>query len=388
MSNHTSDFQYSYFRSEEELRAGVLIWQIVSPILLVCGTLGNVLSVIVLSRKNMIQSVSSTYLRGLSLADLSALWVGLLRQWIRYLGFEIRTTANWVCKMHWWFIYVTLDTSVWLLVMVTVERLVTTFKPITNRILCTKKRAQVAIGAIVVTALVINCHLLYGMELKVSESEGGMEVYTCGPSEDYVDFFVHVWNYFDLCIFSLLPFSILLPCNMGIIYKVISNNRKIKTQVVPLNSTVTDNKIKSMSKLLLTLNFVFIATTAPVCVYLIGEPYWIPKEVPRDIQLEDPWWAVVNMLMYTNNTVNFLMYCVSGSKFRKELISLYTRGHNEETNLIPRPVNAGSSNTNQQLTGGIVLTPRPANTGCSDQHRIDRGTNPTPSPAVIQTTSV
>ena len=163
------------------------------------------------------------------------------------------------------------------------------------------------------------------MERKVITDQNGTEVYTCGPTSKYVKFFFLVWNYIDLCKFSLVPFFIRSLCNMRIIYKVVSNNRKMKTQVAPSGGTATEQWTKAMSKLLLTLNFVFIVTTAPVCVYLIGEPYWVPRDVPRDIQLEDPWWAVVNMLMYINNTVNFGLYCFSGTKFRRELVRLFTK---------------------------------------------------------------
>lgn len=326
MSNDSSEFPYSYFRSEAELRAGVLLWQIFSPILIFFGTVGNVLSVIVLSRKSMNHSVSSTYLLSLSVADLLVLYVGLLRQWIRYMfGYEIRTAANWICKLHWWFLYVTLDFSVWLLVMVTLERLITTFKPFSNRILCTKKRAKFVIASVGLTVLLINCHVLYGMERKPVRNGNGTHIlgYNCGPSAAYVKFFALVWNYIDLCKYSLIPFFILSLSNICIIYKVVSNNRKMKRQVAPSNVATTHDKTSSMSKLLLTLNFVFIITTAPVCVYLIGEPYWIPRDVPRNIQLEDPWWAFVNILMYINNTVNFILYCFSGSRFRRELKRLF-----------------------------------------------------------------
>ena len=324
MSNQSSEFPYSYFRSESELRTGVLLWQIVSPILIVCGTIGNVLSMIVLSRKNMRQSVSSTYLLGLSAADLMVLYVGLLRQWLRYLGFDIRLATNWLCKLHWWLLYVTLDFSVWLLIMVTIERVISTFKPFSTRILCTRKRAKVAITAVGITVLVCNSHVLYGMERTITSVENGTFSYNCGPSPEYAKFFVMVWNYIDLCKFSLIPFLILTLSNIGIIYKVISNNRKMKGQIAP--STVTDvhKKTSAMSRLLVILNVVFIVCTAPVCVYLIGEPYWIPKGVPRNIQLQDPWWAVVNILMYINNTVNFILYCLSGSKFRQELKKLFS----------------------------------------------------------------
>ena len=320
MTNESSEFPYSHFRSQTQLRTGILIWQIVSPILLVFGTIGNILSVIVLTRRTMKQFVSSTYLLGLSVADLMVLYIGLLRQWIRYLvGFDIRTSANWICKVHSFVQYAVLDFSVWLLTMFTVERLIPTFKPFSNRIICTQKRARMIIAMIGIVVAVINSHILYGMERKPAGTGNKTQDYSCGPSDVYANFFFFVWNYIDLCKFSLMPFLILSLSNICIIYKVVSNNRKMKCQVAPSTSKSTHRKASSMSRLLLALNIEFIFCTAPVCVYLISEPYWIPRDVPRNVQLEDPWWAVVNILMYTNNAVNFILYCLSGSTFRQEL---------------------------------------------------------------------
>ena len=353
MNNQTNGFPYDHFRSEGALRSGVLLWQIVSPILLVCGTIGNVLSVVVLSRKSMNTSVSSAYLLGLSVADLLVLHVGLLRQWLRYLtGFDIRTASNLLCKIHWWLLYVTLDLSVWLLTMVTIERVISTFKPFSTRILCTQKRAQVVIISVLMIVLAINSHVLYGMERTIVSSGNETVSYICGPTGSYVYFFSMVWNYIDLCKFSLIPFVILTLSNFCIIYKVVSNNRKMKRQVVPSTAAATHKKTSAMSKLLVTLNIVFIVCTAPVCVYLIGEPYWIPKDVPRNIQLEDPWWALVNILMYINNASNFILYCLSGSKFRRELQKLFKRRVHPEDTTFERSRNqrtALSSQINQNL---------------------------------------
>ena len=36
-------------------------------------------------------------------------------------------------------------------------------------------------------------------------------------------------------------------------------------------------------------------------------------------------WAVVNLFQYTNNSINFLLYCLSGSRFREELRAMFRR---------------------------------------------------------------
>jgi hypothetical protein len=35
--------------------------------------------------------------------------------------------------------------------------------------------------------------------------------------------------------------------------------------------------------------------------------------------------AVTQQLVYTNSAINFFLYCLSGSKFRKELIAIFRK---------------------------------------------------------------
>ncbi|XP_060592745.1 FMRFamide receptor-like isoform X2 [Ruditapes philippinarum] len=321
--------QYSHFRSVAELRAGVLVWQIVSPILIVFGTVGNVLSIIVLSSRKFNRWSSSVYLLGLAVADLCALYIGLLRQWIKYsFDSDIRHIHPVLCKVHWWLMYTCADVPVWILTAITVERLISTLCPYKSKAICTKNRAKIVLIMIVSLALAINSHLLYGFgKLEITIANETTIVIPCAPLTDaYEQFFGKVWTWIDLCKYSLIPFALLSTGNICIIYKLLSSSRKVKTQVAPTTSQTQassgNERTSNMTILLVCLNFVFIACTAPVCIYFIGEPYWIPKDVPRNIQLQDPWWALVNMLMYINNSANFILYCLTGSRFRESVKKL------------------------------------------------------------------
>lgn len=318
--------KYAHFRTDSELRAGVLMWQIFSPILLVFGSFGNILSIVVLLRPRFRKWASTVYLIGLSVADLSVLYIGLLRQWVRYTFDEdIRDSSVFFCKVHWWLIYVAADCSVWILTAITAERLVSTLCPYKSKQVCTKRISVVTIVAVVVCSLLINCHLVYGFDRLEIQDGNTTKIIPCAPkNEAYEEFFDKAWSWIDLCKFSLIPFAILSSGNACILYKLLSSRRKVKTQVGPASDGSSKKGVaSSMSLLLVALNFVFIICNAPVCVYFIGEPYWVPADVPRKVQLQDPWWAIVNMLMYINNSSNFVLYCVTGSRFRDTVKNLF-----------------------------------------------------------------
>ena len=65
-------------------------------------------------------------------------------------------------------------------------------------------------------------------------------------------------------------------------------------------------------------------------------------------------WAVVNILMYTNNAVNFILYSLSGSRFRAELKDMWhtLRPH------IPRPshVRQSRASTSHSMTSNCGNT--------------------------------
>ncbi|KAH3873328.1 hypothetical protein DPMN_036561 [Dreissena polymorpha] len=178
------------------------------------------------------------------------------------------------------------------------------------------------------TILVINCHLLYGFGPLQVDMGNITITLPCVPiNEEYEKFFSDVWTWIDLCKYSLVPFAFLAGGNACIVCKMFINKKKLQTQIRPSGtnpSSQQDEKLSNMSMLLVGLNIMFIVCTLPVCVYFIGEPYWIPKDIPKQIQLQDPWWAFVNLLMYTNSCLNFVLYCLTGSRFRGEVRRLFT----------------------------------------------------------------
>ncbi|XP_052777988.1 G-protein coupled receptor daf-37-like [Mya arenaria] len=343
---------YSSFRSGRELRAGVLMWQVCSPVLIVLGTIGNIITIIVLSKPRFNRSASTVFLLALAAGDLSMLYIGLLRQWVKYaFDFDIRHASEAVCKMHWWLMYVIADWTVWTLTAITVERLIATLWPYKSKRICSKRLAQAAVGGIVLSALLVNCNLLYGFgDVEIIEGNSTITLSCIPVNDSYARFFGKIWTWIDLCKFSLVPFAILSAGNLCIIYKLLQSRRKVGNGIRPANQDAPRDKTSNMSVVLVCLNFMFIIFTLPVSVYFIGEPYWIPSDVPRAVQLQDPWWAVVNLAMYTNNSCNFVLYCLTGSRFREEVKRLFRIWRSR---VQPDRVLATSANRTANVSGTI-----------------------------------
>ena len=317
-----------------EYKAGELIWQIVPPILIILGSVGNCLSILVLTRRCIRSSTTALYLTVLAFSDLFVLYTGLLRQWLIYLfEVDVREVSEFGCKLNIWLVYSSLDFSAWILIVVTLERVISAWFPHNAKTLCTKKWAISLLVAVAVFILLLNAHLLYGMVFIYSVTKDGrQDVEKCIEiNEDYRNFFNVSWPWIDFCAFCFIPFTVLVIGNALILFKVLKSHRKVKSRVVPSihsgnRATATSkhvSKQSSMTAMLFTLNVVFLLSTSPISIYNIGYPYWSENVSAHKIAQLDFWWAIVNMLMYMNNSLNFLLYCLSGTKFRREVVQIF-----------------------------------------------------------------
>ena len=324
------------FTTLPEFKASQMIWKVVPPILMVLGSIGNILSIVVLTRKSIRNSITPL-LTFLAFSDILVLYTGLLRQWIYYtFDYDIRQFSAIACKIHLWLIYTCLDLSAWIIMALTVDRVIATWWPFRARRLCTRTCAIKVVATIVFFLLIVNSHFLYGMANKTHRDNNGTVVdeEKCVPVyEDYLEFLVNVWGIFDLLILCLIPFSVILVGNICIVVKLMKSQRRLTTITgTNIRRRSSSAAASSLTVMMLVLSTVFLITMLPISVYVTGEHYWGQTEEPQSLASLKLWWAIVNMLMYTNNCVNFLLYCLSGSRFRKEARQLFCVCHRKGPN--------------------------------------------------------
>ena len=308
----------------QEHRTSKLLLLYVPPILIILGTLGNLMSCVILCRKAMRKFSTYTYLAVLSLTDTLVLHVGLMRLWVAQLtGYDVRDTAGWLCKVVNFTGYTVSDYSVWLIVAVTVERYIVVANPLRATTFCTNKRALFVIFGILALLLAVNMHIFWTVELA---EQGGRFVCRGGPGHE--DFVEHYLPWLDAILYSIAPFLILLFLNILIINKVVQARHSRKE--LQSGSVYSDKKRivhgesgTKLTVMLLTISFSFLITTLPMMATSIAIRFW--NNYHMDLRLMARFSlvrTVTELLMYVNHSMNFIIYCVTGNKFRQQLLWL------------------------------------------------------------------
>ena len=74
--------------------------------------------------------------------------------------------------------------------------------------------------------------------------------------------------------------------------------------------------------MLLTVCVVFLLCTLPITIYLSDTDSF--ESAYGCCFSSYVLWPIFNMLLYLNNTTNFVLYCVSGKKFRQQLRAMFS----------------------------------------------------------------
>ena len=113
----------------------------------------------------------------------------------------------------------------------------------------------------------------------------------------------------DSTLYSFLPFCNMIITNFAIFFKLIRAKYKTKHGSSESTSQALSKSATKGSVMLITVSIMFIILTGPVVIaYAIS--------VSPDPILN----AVFIIMQYTNHSINGLLYCIVGSKFRKELV--------------------------------------------------------------------
>ncbi|XP_053389372.1 C-C chemokine receptor type 3-like [Mercenaria mercenaria] len=311
-----------------ERKVALSIWRVYLPILVVVGTLGNLMTIIFLMQLRYCNSSIARYLTALAVSDVMMLWIAVPRSVLHFgYGIDIRSSSQFVCKVQlFYLLYLAGQSSAWFIVILTIERFISAWLPIKAKAICTVRRANIVILSLLAFFIVLNAHFLYGM----GHAKGNM----CYQMDDsYTNFYFYIWSVIQLSVFFLLPLTILMVINISIIIRVLITGRKYQTQVIPqaLTTAARARKAKNyqITAMLIAVNVVYMICMTPILVFLTSYTGWVLShgDENSDAVLELIW-AIINALFYTNYAVNFILYFVSGSRFRSEVVRIFCQRKN------------------------------------------------------------
>ena len=312
-----------------ECHIAATLWKIFSPMFLTVGIPGNILSIAVLSRQRMRHTTTSVYLRLLAIVDTAVLLVAMPRQLVYfYSSVKFQDLSVFSCKFFS-FITPTVITLSWcFLPIITIDRFILVRYPHWAKKHCSKRVALIVFAILMITIFVFNSHsfLFLNIHLKhatVSKNGTNVSVQVSGicnsGSNWYDEFYKKFWPWVIFILFSLTPITLQIVCNILLIRDLFQRARINRNRRALDDANENEQReLKSVTRMLITVSVFFVLSSLPQCSRLVLKPYIFKPKTPQNAAKNLLFQCFVQLLMYSNNSINCLLYTLSGRQFREQ----------------------------------------------------------------------
>ena len=230
------------------------------------------------------------------------LWCGAFPGWIIFVtDFKINLFVLSDCRLLNFAYGFTRHYSSAILVIMCVEKFFALYFPLLAKRVCTVKTAMVV--TLVTTCVYIAYDFQCFFVFKKDPESFGCQV----VSQSYEAVFYRL----DSILYSFGPFTIMIITNAAIIYKLMSLKiKETKGGSNPAGQAISKSATKGTAMLIID-SVMFVVLTGPMAIASILD------------NLNVPWVQVPSYNMqYMNHCINGVLYCIVGSKFRRELFKI------------------------------------------------------------------
>ena len=331
--------------SSVKCKAAYWMWRCVPFVLFLVGVCGNIINLIILSRPRIRKYSTTIYLIFLAVSDIVFLLTACLNDTIYSIyGIEYADFSKVYCRIYNWLRYSTGAFSVWLLVLITIERVILIKKPIFARSKLSPRLSLVFTLVLLLTISGGNSYLIYGVLYNSAKR-------TCELKNKR--FMADTWNIIVLVFYAIVPSIVIVLGNCNIAFVLVSK-RKLSCSRKPVsvningteqehetdfnqdnvdcdtgNDTKTRLRPRFMFKktkeriistiLVLILSILFLTTTLPFCIFATIRDKQVDENTGNNVDT----WRLLTVIMYnllwSNFACNFFLYFACGSLFRQEL---------------------------------------------------------------------
>ncbi|XP_037039869.1 thyrotropin-releasing hormone receptor isoform X2 [Bradysia coprophila] len=317
------------------------------PLLVLGGSIGNILSVMVFYKTKLRKLSSSYYLAALGVSDTCFLLTSFC-QWFNFVNNYNLYNQNIFCQFFTYLSYLSNFLSVWYVVAFTVERFIAVLYPLKRQTMCTVRRAKIVLCGLTVVGSVINFPMIVYSNVVYTENST-----TCGLMDEYKDD-MKIFNYVDTAVVFVIPLTSIIILNTFTGYTVwrVAGVRRTMTTHKRKTTSIRENKLHpsiqkcthpngnhstkqscpktvrqkitnssqmKVTKMLLIISSVFVCLNLPS--YVARMLVFLEKDSKPFIVLQ--YFAYIPYL--TNFGINFILYCVSGQNFRKAILSMFRK---------------------------------------------------------------
>ena len=305
----------------------VLLFKYCAPVLLIVGTIGNLIAVITLQSRLFKSSSTSFLLSTLALCDVFVLNTGLLNRYLQF-SFDINTRlfSHYGCKVHNLLTYYSHQIASWTLVLLTAERTISVTFPLRCREFCNKRRIIPVWVGMAVNLFCCNIHFFFSYDIKVTVTQTNGNVssltFQCALFNSWRPFIIGPWYWINACLGDFIPFLVVLFGNAIIIIHLMRSS-KMRTQDIRLVGK-KDGKISSTIVVLILVSIIFLISNVSMDFYFLSYGYGLFQDTNLEQDaVSTLFFAGISVVYYSNSAMEFALYFVSGRKFRSAFLDIF-----------------------------------------------------------------
>ena len=199
-----------------------------------------------------------------------------------------------------------------LLVLMSIEKCFAVYFPLKSKVVCTVRTAKWATG--IVGVILAGYDSVYFVAFDTLINSSGSKVCILNDQYRIVLFSV------DSVLYSFGPLVAMLITNIAIVFKFMTARCKS-------SSTESTNQALAKSATRGTA----MVVTVSITFLILNTPEGVKNSIPH-LEIEKiPWYRVfMNITSYLNHSINGVLYCFVGTRFRMELCEIFCRKEKPE----------------------------------------------------------
>ena len=236
------------------------------------------------------------------------LWSGCFAAWFRDISRYRINPYVWLdCKFLLFFAPFSSQWSSCLLVVMCIEKFFALYFPLKTRSICTVSMAKRVTLVVTLILVAVNLQSFFIFEPQVN-AQGQKSCKLVRVPENYQ----MVYNQIEHTLHSFGPFSVMVLANGAIIYKFMQASCARDQGGTESTNQALSKSANRGTTMLVAISLAFIVLTGPVAITLA-----ITNDFGPMLQ------AAIVLIRYVNHSINAVLYCMSGSRFRNALMKTF-----------------------------------------------------------------
>ena len=295
-----------------------------SPIIFLLGLFGNIFAFVVLQTRSMRSSGASFLLSALAVSDLGCLLTELVNNWVKEItSFKVNIRGHNIhtCRLHIFLTFLFHHLTPMTLVFLTVQRVICVYLPLKAKVICSRGNIIKVWTAIAILYVSFNSIAFFLVSYDTRVATLNMN---CFFNDDVIDWF----NTTDSVLESYMPCTVIIIGNILIVVKVRNARMKrLSSQMSPTasssNKQAKGDASDSMTTMLIVVTTTFVLLTTPFYVWVNGVHMWSAFGDDQLMRAQTHFaYAITYHLLEFNFSINFILYCMFGKRFRSAVRSM------------------------------------------------------------------